>query len=280
MSLILKILGILFIVVLVVFLLYMLAIMPHMLHRPNMEAFMHRLYAHRGLHNNQSDAPENSMLAFEKAVQRNYGIELDVQLTKDDEVVVCHDFDLKRICGKDIKIKDLTFEELQQYPIYGSSQTIPKFTDVLALVDGKVPLIIEYKSEDTNMHICDRVESILQEYTGVYCVESFNPMIVFWYRKHRKETVRGILSDSYVKEGFTAFPKIGYELMHHLLLNFIIKPDFVAYNHLYYKDISRTLCHKLYRLPAVAWTIKSKQQLSNRQKDFDLFIFDSFDPEE
>ncbi len=268
------------VVLLIVIILYLLAIMPRMLHRPDMEPFMHQLYAHRGFHDNAGDAPENTMRAFEKAVKRGYGIELDVQLTKDDEVVVCHDFHLKRVCGQDVKVKDLTYEELQQYKIYGSDQTVPRFTDVLALVDGRVPLIIEYKSIDMDMHICDRVDGILQGYQGLYCVESFNPMIVYWYKKHRGDIVRGILSDSYIKEGENTLPKIGYGIMHNLLENFLIKPNFVAYNHKYYKNLSRVLCHKLYRLPAVAWTIKSKQQLEDRQKDFDIFIFDSFDPED
>ena len=274
---VLKILGI---VVLVLVVLYLLLIMPRMINRPDITPFMGRLYAHRGLHDNKSEAPENTMPAFRKAIEKGYGIELDIQLTKDDVIVVCHDFDLKRVCEADVKIKDLTYEELQQYKICDSNETVPKFSDFLNLVDGQVPLIIEYKSEDFNTKLFEMGDAMLREYKGLYCVESFNPLLVLWYRRHHKDIVRGVLSDSYVKEGFQAFPKWGYFVLHNLLTNGIAKPDFIAYHHIYYKDLSRTLCKKLYRAPAVAWTIQSQQDLEQRQNDFDLFIFDSFVPEE
>ena len=274
---VLKILGI---VVLVLVVLYLLLIMPRMINRPDITPFMGRLYAHRGLHDNKSEAPENTMPAFRKAIEKGYGIELDIQLTKDDVIVVCHDFDLKRVCGADVKIKDLTYEELQQYKICDSNETVPKFSDFLKLVDGQVPLIIEYKSEDFNTKLFEMGDAMLREYKGLYCVESFNPLLVLWYRRHHKDIIRGILSDSYVKEGFRAFPKWGYFVLHNLLTNGIAKPDFIAYHHIYYKDLSRTLCRKLYHAPAVAWTIQSQQDLEQRKDDFDLFIFDSFVPEE
>lgn len=274
---VLKILGI---VVLVLVVLYLLLIMPRMINRPDITPFMGRLYAHRGLHNNKSEAPENTMPAFRKAIEKGYGIELDIQLTKDDVIVVCHDFDLKRVCGADVKVKDLTYEELQQYKICDSNETVPKFSDFLKLVDGQVPLIIEYKSEDFHTKLFEMADAMLREYKGLYCVESFNPLLVLWYRRHHNDIVRGILSDSYVKEGFHAFPKWGYFVLHNLLTNGIAKPDFIAYHHIYYRDLSRTLCRKLYHAPAVAWTIQSQQDLEQRKDDFDLFIFDSFVPEE
>ena len=75
-------------------------------------------------------------------------------------------------------------------------------------------------------------------------------------------------------------PKVVYDITHHMLVNFLISPDFIAYHHKYYKDLSRTLCRKLYHAPAVAWTIKSQQQLEDRKDDFDIFIFDSFLPKD
>ena len=120
---------------------YLFAISPRLFNRP--EPVPKVYYAHRGLHDNQSDAPENTMAAFDKATEAGYGIELDVQMTKDGQVVVVHDFDLKRVCGIDKAVDECTYEELQEYPIYGSSQRIPLFTDVLQLVGGRVPLIVE-----------------------------------------------------------------------------------------------------------------------------------------
>lgn len=274
-----KILLILILAAVVLFLLYLLSIMPRMLRRPDISPFLGRLYAHRGLHDNASDAPENSMRAFEKAVEHGFGIELDVQLTKDGIPVVFHDFGLKRVCGVDRKVCDLTFEELQELKLCGSGEKIPAFAQVLKLVDGKVPLIIEYKIAALDTAVCERCDALLADYRGVYCIESFNPLGVLWYKKHRSEIFRGILSDNYLKDGAKDFPAIFYQLLHNMMFNFIAKPDFIAYNSRYYKDWSRSLCRALYRAPAVAWTIKSQEELRAREKDYDLFIFDSFLPE-
>ena len=174
---------------------------------------------------------------------------------------------------------DFTYEELQQFKLCDSEETIPRFSDVLALVDGKVPLIVEYKSENFDTKLFALGDAMLRQYKGLYCVESFNPLLSFWYRKHHKDVLRGVLSDSYVKENITILPKAAYFPLHHLLLNFLAKPDFIAYHHIYHKDLSRVLCQKLFRAPAVAWTIQSQEDLDARAKDFDIFIFDSFIPQ-
>lgn len=259
--------------------LYLLMIMPRMLHRPDSAPFAGVLYAHRGLHDNTSEAPENSMAAFQKAVDAGFGIELDVQLSADKVPVVFHDFSLKRVCGVDGKVADYTYEELQQFTLFDSDQKIPKFSDFLKLVDGRVPLIIEYKIPGGLTEVCPVADKLLQDYKGAYCIESFNPLGLLWYRQNRKEIMRGQLSDNFLKSGEKEFSPLLYFALHHMLFNFLTKPDFIAYNHNRYRDLSRRLCRYLYRCPAVAWTIKSGEELTNRRKDFDLFIFDSFLPE-
>lgn len=254
-------------------LLYLWAIMPRIIDRPDMEPLKKCLYAHRGLHNNDSDAPENSMNAFQKAVDAGYGIEMDIQLTKDRIPVVFHDFTLKRVCGAEGKVCDYTFEELQQFYLYKSNERIPKFAEVLKLVDGRVPLIVEFKIESTDLSLCPIADKLLREYRGTYCMESFNPLGVYWYRRHRKNVVRGQLSDVFGKDRVY---RIGlYFVLQNLLLNFLARPDFVAYNHKYPNVLSRKICHSLYHNTAVAWTIKSKEELQEARKHFDVFIFDS-----
>lgn len=267
-------------VVIVLALLYLLMVMPRMVHRPDRTPFMGVLYAHRGLHDNASEAPENSMAAFQKAVDAGYGIELDVQLSKDKVPVVFHDFTLKRVCGAEGKVADYTYEELQQFSLCGSGQKIPKFEDFLKLVDGRVPLIIEYKIPGGLTEVCPVADKLLQDYKGVYCIESFNPLGLLWYRQNRKEVLRGQLADNFIRSGENEFPKLLYFALHHLLFNFLTKPDFIAYNHHCYKDLSRQVCRYLYGCLSVAWTIKSKEELTARKEDFDLFIFDSFVPED
>lgn len=268
------------ITVLAVCILYLLMLMPRMLHRPDRKPFMGVLYAHRGLHDNASEAPENSMAAFEKAVEKGFGIELDVQLTKDKIPVVFHDFTLKRVCGAEGKVADYTYDELQQFSLCDSEQKIPRFEDFLKMVDGRVPLIIEYKIPGGDTEVCPVADRLLQDYKGVYCIESFNPLGLVWYRKNRKEILRGQLADNFIRSGEKEFPRLLYFVLHHLLLNFLTKPDFIAYNHKCYRDLSRQLCRYLYGCLSVAWTIKDQEALEARREDFDLFIFDSFLPED
>lgn len=263
-------------IVAVVVILYFLAIMPRMTHKPDKTPFQGVLYAHRGLHDNEGDAPENSMKAFQKAVENGYGIELDVQLSKDKVPVIFHDFTLKRVCGREGKVCDYTYEELREFSLYKSSEKIPRLEDFLEMVDGRVPLIVELKVEWTDISVCPLADKILSAYQGVYCIESFNPLALIWYRSNRNHVMRGQLSDAFLQE--EGLKGLLYFLLEHMLLNFITKPDFVAYNHKYYWTLSRQICKKLYRNLAVAWTIKSQKELDARKKDFDLFIFEGFVP--
>lgn len=256
---------------------YLLMIMPRMVGKPDTKPFKNHLYAHRGLFDNESDAPENSMKAFKKAVDAGFGMEMDIQLTKDGQMVVFHDWSLKRMCGVEGKVCEYTFDELQQFSLLKSEEKIPLFTEVLKLVDGKVPLIIEYKIETPDASVCEVGNEILKDYKGVYCIESFNPFGVHWYKKHRKDVVRGQLSEEFLKNGSPKTPV--YFIVAKLLTNFWTKPDFIAYNALNYKNWSRRICRNLYGNLAVTWTIKSQEQLDEMRKYFDMFIFDSFVPD-
>ncbi len=280
--------NIVIILLFILILLYLLAIKPRLLHRPDYQPFFSYRYAHRGLHNmnpylqkennpyygNGGCFPENSLSAIKHAIEHGYGIEFDVHLTRDGIPVVFHDDTLNRVCGVDGKLRDYTFEELQQFRLMGTEEKIPAFADVLAAVDGKVPLIIEYKVEKNTDALCRTCDKLLADYKGLYCIESFHPMAVLWYRKHRPEIVRGQLSESFMKTQ----PKPLYFLLAHLLFNFLTAPDFIAYNHQHYQAVSRTLCKKLYRCLSVAWTIRSQEALDSMKPHFDLFIFEDFIP--
>jgi hypothetical protein len=123
---------------------------------------------------------------------------------------------------------------------------------------------------------------MLRRYKGAYVIESFNPLVLGWYRLHRPYICRGQLSDGFLhdpkyqtwKKAPVMFP------FQFLLANFLSKPDFIAYNHLYKNNISRRLCRNLYRAKAAAWTIKSRKELAEAEQGFDVFIFDSFLPRE
>lgn len=271
----LKVLIIAFVIIL---LLYLWLIKPGIADRPDIASLMGHYYAHRGLHDNETDAPENSMNAFKKAIDAGYGIELDVQLTKDRIPVVFHDETLKRVCGVDGRVRDYTYEELQQFRLCRSDERIPLFSDFLKLVDGKVPLIIEIKIHENVDTVCSIADELIKEYRGTYCIESFHTMVVQWYRKHRPEVIRGQLSTDFSKPGKRESWYLC--MVHYLLGNVMGRPDFIAYDHLHKNNISRRLCRYLFGALSVAWTIKSQKELDACKKDFDLFIFEGFVPEE
>ncbi|MBO5346999.1 MAG: glycerophosphodiester phosphodiesterase [Lachnospiraceae bacterium] len=256
-------------------LLYLGMIKPAGTKRPAKDPFLGVLYAHRGLHDNESDAPENSMAAFRKAVEAGFGMELDIQLSKDKVPVVFHDFTLKRVCGAEGKIKDYTLRELKEFHLYGTEERIPTLAQVLELVDGKVPLIVEFKGEDTDISLCPIADKLLREYKGLYCVESFNPLMVIWYKKHHKEIFRGQLSEKF----FTHGKKSAFHfVLENMMLNFLSKPDFISYKCTDYDALSRRLCCGLFKATAVTWTIKSAEELKEMKKHFEIFIFEGFMP--
>lgn len=270
--------------------LYLISIKPRIHGRPDYKPFFGHMYAHRGLHNmnpaiqklkNMRESepaqklPENSYAAIQKAADLGYGIEFDVHLTKDDVPVVFHDDTLNRICGVKGNIKDYTYEELQQFRLLGTDERIPAFTDILKMVDGRVPLIIEYKVEKNADKLCRICDSILSDYKGLYCIESFHPLAVRWYKIHRPNIVRGQLSEDFTKQKLN----IPYFLLSHLIGNCYASPDFIAYNCKHKNELSRNICRKFYHSLSVAWTVRSQEELDKVSRSFDLFIFEGFVPQ-
>ena len=186
-----------------------------------------RYYAHRGLHNIDENVPENSLTAFKKAAEKGYGIELDVHLSADGQVVVFHDDDLRRMCGVDKKIADCTYDELQQYSLLGTSEKIPLFSSVLEVYNGVAPMIIEIKTGRKNAELCQKVCDELENYKGKICVESFDPRVLRWFKKHRPRTVRGQLCQR--AENYKNQPRLLSWALGNCALNFIGRPHFIAY---------------------------------------------------
>ncbi|MCL2411625.1 MAG: hypothetical protein FWC97_08285 [Treponema sp.] len=233
--------------------------------------------AHRGLFENSGDAPENTILAFKKAVNAGYGIELDVQITKDKRIVVAHDYDLKRICGEDILIKDLTYQELRKYKVLNSNESIPLLEDALGVINGKVPLIVEIKTESDYKEVTMLTSKILSSYSGLYCVESFSPFVIGWYKKNNPKIIRGQLADDLVqKKHFKSHFKNW--ILTNMVFNLFYKPDFIAYNHEYGGNKCIRFWKRLLGCSLAAWTIRSQEELERAAEKFDIFIFDGFLP--
>ena len=238
--------------------------------------FDRTLYAHRGLHDNAGGVPENSLAAFAAAVKAGYGVELDVQLTADRQVVVFHDNDLRRMCGIDKRIDECTYAELKELRLLGSDQRIPLLSDVLEVLDGAT-LMCEFKAmrRYTDISSCQLTLPLLDTYKGAVCIESFNPLMLRWFRKHAPQYVRGILSKRFDKE--ETAPHLRLPLAS-LWMNFLCRPDFIAYQHTDHRQPFFRLC-RLFRPMTVAWTVKSPAQQTAAERYFDTVIFEGFRPE-
>lgn len=261
------------IVIVVLVLVYAFLVAPRMFRKPDRTPLLHTHYAHRGLFDNKTDAPENSLKAFQLAVENGYGIELDVQLSKDNIPVVFHDATLQRMCGVEGKVWEYTLAELKQFALADSDAKIPTFEEALQVIGGKVPIIVEYKLDRVQTKVCELGNELLAKYSGSYCIESFHPFAVLWYKKNRPDVIRGQLGMEFWRdEKYKG--RLELMLVAFLLTNVVTRPDFVAYQHTEANNISRRLARKLGAL-SVAWTIKSKEQYEAVKNQFDLFIFDS-----
>ncbi len=265
-------------IVIILVILYLLCLKPNINRAERMRPFEEVYIAHRGLFD-QKQAPENSLEAFRRAVEGGYGIELDVQLTADGKLVVFHDESLKRMCGVARKLWKCSYRELCQYHLLASGEQIPLFEDVLKVVKGRVPIIVEIKRAGNGIKTSQVLSQYLQDYEGIYCIESFDPQILHWYRKHYPQIIRGQLSTNYWfnESKQSIFVKIG---MTNLLTNFYTKPDFIAYNYKYQHQLSLQICRRLYHTELVAWTIQSPEALDQAKNSFRVFIFDGFIPSE
>ena len=190
--------------------------------------FYGRNLAHRGLHSEDKSIPENSLEAFRLASRAGYGAELDVQLTKDGQVVVFHDDTLDRVCGVHARVDEKSYNELKLLSLCGTNQRIPLLTEVLEVYGGRGPLIVELKTGKRNRELCEKTYAILSDYQGEVCIESFNPMIVRWFRHHGKDLVRGQLAAPTQEYGDAVSPRTAF-LLSHCLLNFLSRPQFIAY---------------------------------------------------
>lgn len=225
-------------------------------------------YAHRGLHG--ADVPENSLAAFRAAVEAGVGIELDVQLSADGEVMVFHDESLLRMTGKDGSLYAHTCEELSLLRLAGTDEHIPTLREVLALVAGRVPLLVEIKPEHAVTSLCAKTAALLDAYDGAYMIESFHPLAVRWFCKNRPAVVRGQLSAHlFVRGKRTA----SLFLVENLLLNFLARPDFIAFDYHHKNRYSFALCRFIYRPYTLAWTVTDEDGL-RASRNFDGIIYE------
>ena len=234
-------------------------------------------FAHRGFFDNGAGVPENSMTAFRLAVERGYGIETDIHLSRDGVAVLHHDNSLKRICGVDELLREKTAEELGKISLLGTEDTVPRFSDFLRLVDGKVPLVLELKEENGNSAaLVKRVIRELEGYTGPYCIESFDPRVLYQLRKQAPHVIRGQLAGR-MHRGDKLSTRLTDFALSRLLFNVIARPDFVAYRY-GDRDIKAfRLCTSVLGATRVYWTLRSREEYDGAVADGGAPIFEGFE---
>ncbi len=232
-------------------------------------------FAHRGLHG--EGVAENSMSAFRAAVEAGYGIELDVRLSSDGKLVVFHDDTLDRVVGKEGRVDTFTSAELAEMKLLGTEDGVPLFSDVLEMVDGRVPLLVEIKEDAGNYAVSSATAEMLRSYNGLYIVESFNPLSLSNIAKKLPEATRGILSHRYY--AYEKYRKPLYFLLQCLLLNRVCRPAFIAYDHAHASAFSLKAA-RLLGAVTFAWTVRSAEEEAEAKRNgFDSIIFENYLPE-
>lgn len=267
----------LLILLIVLAVLFLVLIAPRTIGSASLDHMQGYHYTHRGYHDGNVNIPENSLSSFVAAIEAGYGIELDVQLSSDKVPMVIHDADLDRICGVQGKVWDYTCAELQQMKLFGTDETIPTLAEALALIDGQVPILLEYKMDKVDTDVCAYSHELLKDYDGPYAIQCFHPFALFWYRRNANDVPRGIIAKNFIRENREKGEKsdIIDFLTTNLMLNVIGYPDFIAYD---WQDADY-FALKLTRLmgaPTSTWTLKDPAHYEAVKGEFDLYTFEGF----
>ena len=227
----------------------------------------HRIIAHRGIYDNIK-IYENTKEAIKKAIEKKYIIEIDIHKTVDNKIIVFHDYNTKRLFNVNLNIEKSTYDKLNNLKKFH----IPTLEEILKLVDGKVPILIELKQPDKIGALENQTMNILKKYKGQYAIQSFNPQTIYWFKKYYPNVLRGQLSSKFKNK---KMPKIKKIILSKMLLNIITKPNFISYK---YDDLSINSIKKYQTkgLKVLGWTIRTKEEYDKYKKYYDNLICENF----
>jgi len=242
--------------------------------------FLNRPFAHRGYHDVARGIPENSRAAFKAAIDAGYGIELDVRPSSDGRAMVFHDYRLDRLTGEQGNTNARSSDALGAIPLKGGSEGIPTLTQVLALIAGRTPILVEIKDQDGQMgpNVGTLEQAVAQElasYQGPFALMSFNPHSVAAFAKHRNDVPLGIVTDAYSVEDWPELtPEIRADLRE--------IPDFdrVGASFISHQasDLARARVAEIKATGAkvFCWTIRSADQEEQARKIADNITFEGY----
>jgi glycerophosphoryl diester phosphodiesterase len=231
--------------------------------------------AHRGLHTKDLSVPENSLKAFRLAMEKGYALELDLNILKDDTIIVFHDNNLKRVVGVDAHMSTLTYDQIKDLTLNDTKEHIPTLDALLELVNGQVPLLIELKPFGNINKFCELVYHRLKAYQGTFAIFSFHPGIVKWFKKNAPDIARGQISKYF--EDDASFNPILKFMLKRLWFNVFTKPDFISYDikHLPNKYVNRAQKHGK---TIISFTATSQKDLDFVQSRYTNVVFQYFIP--
>lgn len=232
-------------------------------------------FAHRGLHDADAGVPEHTRAAFEAAIAAGYGIELDVRLSADGTVMVFHDELLDRVTTATGRLADHNADELSRLTLSGCDETIPTLEEILALIGGRAPLLVEIKQLGRDAApLASATQRTLAGYRGRHAVQSFNPLTLAWFRRYAPEVCRGQIatrrsrSDPDQRAGLAGF------FASHLLTCVLSRPHFIAYDILDLPFWPPRLARAL-GWPLLTWTVRTPEQLALARGCTDNQIFEA-----
>ena len=221
------------------------------------------IIAHRGIHDNKN-IYENTLESFKLAIKKGYIIELDIRITKDKQIVVFHDNNTKRITKQEKIVEESTYKELNNQNIIH----IPLLSEVLDLVSGKVPLLIELKQTNKVGELETIFMKIMKKYKGKYAIQSFNPNVLYWFKRNYPKVLRGQLSSKYNKQKIPTIKKV---ILSNMLLNIFTKPNFISYK---YNELSLEKINKYKKknIHLIGWTITNEREFNHYKEYYDNLI--------
>lgn len=233
-------------------------------------AFLTRTpFAHRGLHGR--GVVENSRAAMEAAIAAGHGVEIDVQASKDGVAMVFHDYELDRLTRKSGAVIDRKAAQLEKIGLRNSDETIARLTEILGLVDGRAPVLIELKAKSRKVKkLCRSVADALSAYDGEAAVMSFNPEVGRWFAKHAPDIVRGLVVTEHDEISLAARLQ---GAMQRSLSVLRAQPDFLAYD---VRDLPSAFADSLRakNVPVVTWTVRTDGERASAAEGADQIIYE------
>ena len=233
------------------------------------------LIAHRGLHSKDGTIPENSYLAYRKALEKGYSIELDVNVLKDGTVMAFHDLSFKRLCNDPRVLAEATYEDIKDLTLLSTDQKVIRFEEALKLVNGDVPLLIELKPFGNVNLLCASLMKSLENYQGRYAVFSFQPQVVRWFKKHHPEVIRGQISEYFSDNKNMNF--IMKYLLKIMFFNRFNKPDFISYG---IHDLPNKYLDKFMKkgITIISYAARTQSEFDLVKSHYHNTVFEFFEP--